>query len=120
MQALLHDCCPKSLKANPATRPEKLAGLMGCSSQDLYRQLMSDNADADCLVFGLAGFGRAHPYSPDGMLKGDTAADRVMLADTLTSLPCEILTKMDRLWQGHVSGRSDHSYQLWLILIFQA
>jgi asparagine synthase (glutamine-hydrolysing) len=75
------------------TKAHKLAGLLGAASpSELYAALVSSWPDSASVVAG-AGAG-AHP--PEPMAGIDDPADAMMAWDTVTTLPDEMLAKVDR------------------------
>src|SRR3546814_11600974 len=72
----------------------KIAGILGKSPQQAFRALVSHWPDPDALVLG----GRENVDAVWGEATGDLSgfAARMQFADTLTYLPDEILTKVDR------------------------
>ena len=86
---------PGSISPDIGTRAHKLARLLGAgSSHDIYMSLVSAWDDAETVVVGAP----SSPWSgppPLGGLVG-TPAEEMMAWDTLSTLPDEMLVKVDR------------------------
>ncbi|MDA3012864.1 MAG: asparagine synthase (glutamine-hydrolyzing), partial [Actinomycetota bacterium] len=83
---------PRLTARRPGQKAHKLGRLLASDSHDLYRTLMSDNDQPDDLL--LNGFDHGSYRNP---IPSDTSpANRAMLLDTLTYLPEDLLTKVDR------------------------
>lgn len=84
---------------NPGDKVHKIAGMVGVSSPcDIYRHLASISHDPDALVLGEGEPGG--DMSPgEGLL--DDVGHEMMLADTVSYLPNDILVKVDRAAMAH-------------------
>lgn len=70
-----------------------VAALYARSGDDLYEQLVSQWLEKDGLVMGAEAGGRVDPRLVSG---GSSVAEGMMVRDTLTYLPDDILVKVDR------------------------
>lgn len=70
--------------------------LRTANREDLYRYMMSHWKDGAALVKGVAGEAQSLLAAPPGWLIDRHFRDYMMLADTCTYLPDDILTKVDR------------------------
>jgi asparagine synthase (glutamine-hydrolysing) len=86
---------PRSVGADLGTRAHKLARLMSAeSSREVYMSLVSAWDDAESIVLGAPDSQWNGPPPLPGLLA--TPAEEMMAWDTLSTLPDEMLVKVDR------------------------
>ncbi|MFM8524720.1 MAG: asparagine synthase (glutamine-hydrolyzing) [Cyanobacteriota bacterium] len=81
---------------NVGEKLHKVASLLSCSSaQELYVRLVSQWPNTDALVVGSREYDPA-VLDPELWLQGTELENQMMMLDTLTYLPDDILVKVDR------------------------
>ena len=93
----LRSVLPSGLQHRTGHRMHKVGALLAVDSgSDVYASLMSIDNQADRLVLGSHSRPVGHPGISSALLNGMSPPERSMLIDTLTYLPDDLLTKVDR------------------------